>query len=216
MIDEANRKQTSLSLMKYFQESFGEADILDEYDLYFDIRNDILVVTLLHRRYWDEDRVILYNLVDHTIDKEVTMDLYYELNFLNFLFELPSMEKILERKSFNDLHKQIVQIEQDQPLPKEHLIALADSMIYYLYGMMTEDIELIQYFSNPDEEIEEKNLFIFDDNDRCSFELENLTSYSGYSSHDIALKFICDHETDSVQFSVRMLEFISISIVPNH
>src|SRR5690625_6960601 len=74
MIDEANRKQTSLSLMKYFQESFGEADILDEYDLYFDIRNDILVVTLLHRRYWDEDRVILYNLVDHTIDKEVTID----------------------------------------------------------------------------------------------------------------------------------------------
>src|SRR5690625_7763081 len=90
------------------------------------------------------------------------MDLYYELNFLSFLFELPSMEKILERKSFNDLHKQIVQIEQDQSLPEEHLIALADSMIYYLYGMMTEDIELIKYFSNPDEKIEEKNLFIFE------------------------------------------------------
>src|SRR5690625_8038730 len=109
------------------------------------------------------------------------MDLYYELNFLSFLFELPSMEKILERKSFNDLHKQIVQIEQDQSLPEEHLIALADSMIYYLYGMMSEDIELIKYFSNQDEKIEEKNLFIFDEYNKSYFELIILTCYSNYS-----------------------------------
>src|SRR5690625_5360818 len=111
------------------------------------------------------------------------------------------MEKIIEKKYLNYLHKQIVQIEQDQPLPKEHLIALADSMIYYLYGMMTEDIELIQYFSNPDEEIEEKNLFIFDDNDRCSFELENFTSYRGYYYYDLVLKFIFYNEMYFINIS---------------
>lgn len=152
----------------------------------------------------DENLLILFinpledefaRIVSFQIDQErITLDEKFPLDEkINSFFDLPAIEGILKDKRFLKVYEQIIQT-LDSPTHNVEVESLAESFIYYLYGILSGDNNLVTSFSHV----------LLSEGDRRDFE-EQKTQLKKLSSFDFHLLDIHPSELEpSLSF---ILEF---------
>lgn len=135
--DDSKSRKTIKENMRDYKLNLEELELIS-------FSNDEKILFLLFNPYEIEsNRLLAFDLHKERITSDQE---FLEDEFMHMHFDLPAIEGILKDKRYSKLYEDFLQ--SDLELGKEVKNILAESLIYYLYGMLSGEDNLVSSFSH--------------------------------------------------------------------
>lgn len=128
----------------------------------------------------------------------------------NKFFDLPEIIDMLTDNRLKQVHDQIIESVEAIHFGENLKEVLADSVVYSLHGLLTDNEQLVQYFISDDYIDVEKDLYFFNHLKTFDIQLEDLSSHKEGELFNLSLLFQDKGKEVPVQVKVNMFHLITI------